>query len=101
MIFLWVFGDDIERVLGRLRYLAFYLLSGLFVILQLWNLGKASQSEVAYWCHFGGMLAGGILFPLMKPPGLKLFQCLRPVPVTVVQIGRRPPARASGVDSLR
>ncbi len=160
MIFLWVFGDDIERALGRWRYLAFYLLSGLigglvfvanvphskieligasgavagviiayvmlrpcakvtvllgiiplrisaywviglFVILQLWNIGKASQSEVAYWCHFGGMLAGGILFPLMKPPGLKLFQCLRPVPDTVVQIGRSPPARASGVDRVR
>src|SRR5260221_12282230 len=28
MIFLWVFGDDIERVLGRGRYLAFYLLCG-------------------------------------------------------------------------
>src|SRR5919204_5085414 len=28
MIFLWVFGDDIERVLGRARYLAFYLLCG-------------------------------------------------------------------------
>jgi membrane associated rhomboid family serine protease len=160
MIFLWVFGDDIERALGRWRYLAFYLLCGLigglafvanvphskieligasgavagviiayvmlrpcakvtvllgiiplrisaywviglFVILQLWNIGKASQSEVAYWCHFGGMLAGGILFPLMKPPGLKLFQCLRPVPDTVVQIGRSPPARASGVDRVR
>ncbi len=160
MIFLWVFGDDIERALGRWRYLAFYLLSGLigglvfvanvphskieligasgavagviiayvmlrpcakvtvllgiiplrisaywviglFIILQLWNLGKASQSEVAYWCHFGGMLAGGILFPLMKPRGVKLFQCLRPVPDTVVQIGRRPPARVSGVDRVR
>ena len=28
MIFLWVFGDDIERALGRLRFLAFYLLCG-------------------------------------------------------------------------
>ena len=25
MIFLWVFGDDIERALGRVRYLIFYL----------------------------------------------------------------------------
>ena len=28
MVFLWVFGDDVERALGRWRYLAFYLLSG-------------------------------------------------------------------------
>ena len=159
MIFLWVFGDDIERALGRLRYLSFYLLSGvigglvfvakephatieligasgsiagvviayvmlrpcakitvllgiiplrigaywvigLFVILQLWNLGSVSKSDVAYWCHFGGMLAGAVLFPLMRPPGVKLFQCMQPVPDTVVQIG---PYRAARVprDGLR
>jgi len=149
--------DDIERALGRLRYLAFYLLAGavgglvfvandphskieligasgaiagvviayvmlrpcakitvllgiiplrigaywvvgLFVILQLWNLGSASKSDVAYWCHFGGMLAGAVLFPLMRPPGVKLFQCMQPVPDTVVQLGpyraaRLPPDR--------
>jgi membrane associated rhomboid family serine protease len=29
MWFLWVFGDNIEAVMGRVRYVAFYLLSGL------------------------------------------------------------------------
>ena len=146
MLFLWVFGDDIERALGRWRFLAFYLLCGvvgglvfvayaphsqieligasgaiagivvayvmlrpcakitvllaiiplrisaywvigLFVLLQLWNLGASSKSEVAYWCHFGGMLAGGVLFPLMKSPAVRLFQCRQPVPDTLVQIG--------------
>jgi membrane associated rhomboid family serine protease len=160
MIFLWVFGDDIERALGRGRYLIFYLLSGaigglvfvandphskieligasgaiagvviayvmlrpcakitvlvgiiplrigaywvvgLFVILQLWHLGSASKSEVAYWCHFGGMLAGAVLFPLMRPPGVKLFQCMQPVPDTVVQIGPSRIARISRPDGLR
>jgi membrane associated rhomboid family serine protease len=154
MIFLWVFGDDIERALGRLRFLVFYLLCGIigglvfvfvdprmrieligasgaiagiviayimlrpcakitvllgviplrisaywvigaFVILQLWNLGASSKSEVAYWCHFGGMLGGAILFPLMKPSRIKLFQCMQPVPDTVVQIGPNPVARAT------
>src|SRR5262245_3317117 len=147
MIFLWVFGDDIERALGRARYLAFYLLCGiagglvfvvndwhsrieligasgaiagvviayvmlrpcakitvllgiiplrisaywvigLFVATQLWNLGAASKSEVAYWAHFGGMLAGGVLFPLLKPASVRLFECMQPVPDTVVRIGR-------------
>jgi rhomboid family protein len=160
MIFLWVFGDDVERALGRLRYLSFYLLSGvigglvfvanepysrieligasgsiagvvigyvmlrpcakitvllgiiplrigaywvigLFVILQLWNLGSASKSDVAYWCHFGGMLAGAVLFPLMRPPGVKLFQCMQPVPDTVVQIGPYRAARVPRPDGLR
>jgi membrane associated rhomboid family serine protease len=160
MIFLWVFGDDIERAIGRWRFLAFYLLSGvagglvftandpqsrieligasgsiagvvvayvmlrpcakitvlltiiplrisaywvvgLFVVTQLWNLGASSKSEVAYWCHFGGMLGGGVLFPLLKPWRVKLFQCMQRVPDTVVQIGPNPAARAVRVDRFR
>jgi len=160
MIFLWVFGDDIERALGRVRFLFFYLLCGivgglvfiandphskieligasgaiagvvvayvmlrpcakitvlltviplrisaywvvgLFVLTQLWNLGAASKSEVAYWCHFGGMVAGAVLFPLLKPAGVKLFQCLQPVPDTVVRLGSGPIRGPSGYDPLR
>ena len=33
MLYLYIFGDNIEAVMGRLRYLAFYLLSGLGAIL--------------------------------------------------------------------
>ena len=29
MIFLWVFGDDVEEAMGRRRFLAFYLLCGI------------------------------------------------------------------------
>ena len=64
-----------------------YWVIGLFVLMQLWNLGASSKSEVAYWCHFGGMLAGAVLFPLMKPRAVRLFQCMQPVPDTIVQIG--------------
>src|SRR6516162_7090715 len=160
MIFLWVFGDDIERALGGARYLLFYLAAGivgglvfvavdphsgieligasgsiagvviaylmlrpcakitvllgiiplrisaywvvgLFVITQLWNLGASSKSEVAYWCHFGGMLAGAVLFPLMKPRDLKLFECIRPESERVIRIGPLPAARASQFDGIR
>jgi membrane associated rhomboid family serine protease len=160
MVFLWVFGDDIERAVGRWRFLAFYLLCGvvgglafvandpqsrieligasgaiagvvvayvmlrpcakitvllgiiplrisaywvvgLFVLTQLWNLGASSKSEVAYWAHFGGMLAGGLLFPLIKPSQVKLFQCMQPMPDTIVQIGPNPIARAPRLDNLR
>ena len=44
--------------------------------------------------HFGGMLAGAILFPLMKSPEIKLFECMRPIPDTLVRIGPRPAGRA-------
>lgn len=33
MLFLWVFGDNIEHTLGRVRYLIFYLLCGLLASL--------------------------------------------------------------------
>jgi len=160
MVFLWVFGDDIERALGRRRYLAFYLLCGilgglvfalsaphskmeligasgaiagvvvayamlrpcarvtvlvwviplrvaaywvigLFVVTQLWNLTSTSKSEVAYWCHFGGMLAGAVLFPFMRPPGVKLFECHPRMPDTVVQIGPKAGPWGPRPDDLR
>ena len=136
MIFLWVFGDDVEEALGRRRFLLFYLLCGIigalafvasdptfegpligasgaisgvvvayvmwrpcakvtvlvsiiplrisafwvigaFALTQLWNLEAAGKSNVAYWCHLGGMLAGAVLFPLMRRPGVQLFECVR------------------------
>jgi rhomboid family protein len=136
MIFLWVFGDDVEEALGRPRFLLFYLICGVvgalvfvasdptfdgpligasgaisgvviayamwrpcakvtvlvaviplrisafwvigaFVLMQLWNLEATGKSDVAYWCHLGGMLAGAVLFPLMKLPGVHLFECVR------------------------
>jgi membrane associated rhomboid family serine protease len=136
MVFLWVFGDDVEEALGRRRFLLFYFLCGIagalafvasdptfegpligasgaisgvviayamwrpcaqvtvlfsiiplrikalwvigaFVLLQLWNLEAAGKSDVAYWCHLGGMLAGAVLFPIMRLPGVQLFECVR------------------------
>src|SRR5262249_52602655 len=77
-----------------------YWVVGLFVISQLWNLGASSKSEVAYWCHFGGLLAGAALFPLLKPRAVKLFQCLQPVPDTGGQIGPNPAARAARLHDL-
>ena len=135
MIFLEVFGDDIEEALGRLRFLLFYLACGIvgglvfvasspsfngpligasgaisgvviayvmfrpcakvwvlfgiipfhirsfwvigaFVLIQIVNLGEAGKSDVAYWCHLGGMMAGVVLFPLMRLPGVQLFECM-------------------------
>jgi membrane associated rhomboid family serine protease len=137
MLFLWVFGDNVEETLGRMRFLVFYLACGVlgalafiasdphsdvplvgasgaiagvvvayvmlrpcakitilvaiiplrlsaywvvgaFVIMQLIHLGSASKSDVAYWTHVGGMVAGALLLLLLRPAGVKLFQCIRP-----------------------
>jgi membrane associated rhomboid family serine protease len=135
MLYLHVFGDDIEEILGRGRYLLFYLLSGLFsstiyiacnvgsnvpmvgasgaisgvlaaylmlkpcakvtvlfffrpvrlqamwviglwVGLQLLDIMSADAGdEVAYSAHFGGLLAGGLLFYVLRPHGIALFDC--------------------------
>jgi membrane associated rhomboid family serine protease len=142
MIFLWVFGDDVEEALGRLRFLIFYLASGAlaalayiasdinsdipligasgaiagvvvayvmlrpcarvtvlvtiiplrlsaywvigaFVLMQIINLDSASRSEVAYWCHVGGMVAGALLLLVLRPAGVRLFDCIRAESVPV------------------
>jgi len=142
MIFLWVFGDNVEEALGRLRFVLFYLgcgslgalafiasdphaevpligasgaisgtviayvmlrpcakvtvlvsiiplrlsaywVVGAFVVMQFISLGSASASEVAYWAHIGGMGAGVVLMLLLRPDGVKLFECIRPDQVPV------------------
>lgn len=145
MVFLWVFGDNVEEAMGRLRFLVFYLLCGVigalaffatdvhsrtpligasgaiagvvvayamlrpcakvtalvfgipmrisaywiigvFVFMQFINLAAASASDVAYWCHVGGMAAALVLFPLMRQPGVVLFECIRaPKPPVVAE----------------
>ena len=134
MIFLWVFGDDIEEAMGRLRFIAFYLLCGIgaslafvlsapqsstplvgasgaiagvlaaylmlrpcakvtvlvlrfvvrvsafwviggWALWQLWQIAVQTQDEVAYMAHLGGLVIGAVLFPLMRPAGVKLFEC--------------------------
>jgi rhomboid family protein len=136
MIFLWVFGDNVEEALGRARFIIFYLGSGAlaalayiasdiysdipligasgaiagvivayvmlrpcakvtvlvtiiplrlsaywvigaFVLMQIISLDSASRSEVAYWCHVGGMVAGVLLLLLLRPAGVRLFDCIR------------------------
>ena len=133
MIFLWVFGDNVEDAMGHVKYLAFYVLCGIaaglvhtlvmptsrlplmgasgavagtiaaYLILHprvlvwvlafrviplrvtaVWILGSwvATQlfmvlvyrgDQIAWWAHIGGMLAGGLLIPLMRRPGVVLF----------------------------
>jgi membrane associated rhomboid family serine protease len=133
MMFLWVFGDNVEDAMGHLRYLAFYLLCGVagglaqalvlptsqlplvgasgavagtiaaylmlhprvlvwvlaFRVIPLrvtaaWILGLwvATQlfmvlinrgDQVAWWAHIGGLVAGALLVPLLRRPGVLLF----------------------------
>jgi membrane associated rhomboid family serine protease len=135
MIFLFVFGDDVEEAMGSLRFIVFYLSSGIvgalafvasgpqsvipligasgavsgviaaylmlrpcakikvllfyfvfsldafwvigsWALLQLVHLASQPDDDVAYWAHIGGLLAGALLFPIMRRPGVDLFECV-------------------------
>ena len=136
MLFLWIFGDDIEDALGHWRFIAFYLLCGMFgallycvftthpqaplvgasgaiagvmgaylmirpcahvrvlvfikvvairamyvivawAALQVWHVITPGEGAVAWWAHIGGMLAGAALIPVMKQPGVQLWECIQ------------------------
>jgi membrane associated rhomboid family serine protease len=136
MIYLWVFGDDIEEALGPWRFLLFYFAAGIaaalafvavnpsstvplvgasgaiagilaaylmlrpcakvtvFVfravvrvraywaiggwgVLQVISMGVAGKDDdVAYMAHVGGFLAGALLFCVLRPAGVRLFECV-------------------------
>ena len=137
MIFLFVFGDDIEEALGHWRFLAFYLACGIaagltFVLSDptssvdligasgavagviaayalfrpctkiycllgmiplhlraywvigfwaVWQVIEVANREhdgVAYWAHVGGLIAGAVLFVVIRPAGVRLFECIEP-----------------------
>jgi rhomboid family protein len=133
MMFLWVFGDNVEDAMGHAKYLAFYLLCGIaaalvhtlaspmsrlplmgasgavagtiaaYLVLHprvlvwvlafrviplrvtaVWILGLwvATQlfmvlvnwgDQIAWWAHIGGVIAGGLLIPLMRRSDVPLF----------------------------
>jgi rhomboid family protein len=50
MLFLWIFGNNVEDALGRSRFLVFYLLSGLTAV--------AAQTVVTLW--FGTTVAAAV-----------------------------------------
>ena len=55
-----------------------YWVIGAWGLWQIWQLSTEAKDEVAYMAHVGGFFAGAALFPLMRPRGVALFQCLSP-----------------------
>ena len=133
MLFLWIFGDNVEHAMGRLRFLLFYLACGIaggvahylaysgssdpligasaaiagvvaaylmlfphakiwvlllmripvklsakwilgaWVLFQFVNLLIATDEQVAWWAHVGGLLAGAVLVVFLRRPDVPLF----------------------------
>ena len=161
MLFLFVFGDDIEEVLGHWRFLVFYLACGIgagltfvlsdpsstteligasgavagvisayllfrpcakiwcllgliplqlraywiiggWAILQVVEASTGAQDGVAYWAHVGGLITGAILFVVMRPAGVRLFDCVHSEPVLVAGIRTaEPPALTTATTAIR
>jgi membrane associated rhomboid family serine protease len=137
MVFLFVFGDDIEEALGSFRFIVFYFVCGIgagivyvlsdpsstnaligasgaiagiiaayalfrpcskvtcllgmiplriraywvigiWAVWQLVEVSQRAQDGVAYWAHVGGLITGAVLFVVMRPPGVRLFECVEP-----------------------
>lgn len=73
MLFLWVFGDDIELALGHLRFLAFYLLCGIAGGLGHYMAGPGSHVPLI---GASGAVAGIIAAYLMLRPCQKIWVLL-------------------------
>jgi len=70
MLFLWVFGDNVEDALGHLRYLIFYLLcaiAGAFVH------GVVAQDSQAPLIGASGSIAGVVAAYLVLHPRVKVW----------------------------
>lgn len=161
MLYLWIFGNNVEDSMGRGRFLLFYLLCGAaaafaqsiadpysrvpmigasgaiggvlggymmlhpyanvrvlmwiviivrlinvpaLVVLGVWFAGQLlsgamtpvgdGQGGVAFWAHVGGFVAGAVLVPFFRRPGVPLFDRPHSRPFEVVA---PPPLRRGSV----
>ena len=80
MVFLWVFGDDVERALGRWRYLAFYLLCG--VVGGLVFIANDLHSRIEL-IGASGAIAGLVVAYVMLRPCAKITVLLGIIPLRI------------------
>lgn len=67
MLFLWVFGNNIEDHLGRIRYLVFYLAGGIFAAMAhvLWALREVPCTEQSFGACVPAVGASGAVAAVM------------------------------------
>ena len=82
MLFLWIFGNNVEDTLGRARFLVFYLLAGLtatalqtFVTLEYASAGEAAIPNLGASGAISGLLGAYILLY----PGGKVLTWIMPI----------------------
>ena len=55
-----------------------YWVIGIWIALQVVNVGSYADDGIAYWAHIGGAIAGALLIIAMRPPNVALFECMSP-----------------------
>jgi membrane associated rhomboid family serine protease len=82
MLYLWIFGDNLENRLGKGRYLVFYLLTGVIASLShVFSTYFQQQSSVIPSLGASGAISGVLggymlLFPKLKVKALFLYQII-------------------------
>ncbi|MGI8853246.1 MAG: rhomboid family intramembrane serine protease [Methyloceanibacter sp.] len=70
MLFLWVFGDNIEDAMGHVRFLMFYLMCGIFAaVLHSWMLPNSDMPLIGA----SGAVAGVVSAYLILHPKVKVW----------------------------
>jgi len=70
MLFLWVFGDNIEDAMGHIRFIMFYLMCGIFAaLLHSWMLPQSDLPLIGA----SGAVAGVIAAYLILHPRVKVW----------------------------
>lgn len=59
-----------------------YFVLGLWALMQVWHIAVQTQNGVGWWAHGGGLIAGALLVLVMRQPGVRLFDCVRPADAT-------------------
>ena len=83
MMFLWVFGDNIEDRLGHVKYLVFYLIAGVAATLSQWVISTDSQVPLI---GASGAISGVLGAYLMIYPNNKLKALIIFYLITVVEM---------------
>ena len=83
MMFLWVFGDNIEDRLGHVKYLVFYLVAGVAATLSQWAINTDSQVPLI---GASGAISGVLGAYLMMYPNNKIKALIVFFFITVVEM---------------
>jgi membrane associated rhomboid family serine protease len=74
---------------------------GFWILVQVWHILSDEKGDTAWWAHIGGLAVGGLLILVMRPPGVELFECMRPEDAIVASASPPAPNPSGGPWSPR